>query len=337
MVDSAGGSVHYASPSAKKDTINDLNQSENRKKFGYVRVDNLGYGYIGINAGQPGLENVHVRRAIAHSIDLQLFLNYYPGGLAEIIYRSMSAVSWAYPEGLTEAYYPYDSTSTRSKIREELELAVADGYLTNVNNAYYYKGKPLKLTFTISGDTQDHPAYQVLYNAAEILNNTFGTDITVKTDISALRKLATGSLQVWAAAWSSTVDPDMYQVYHKDSVATSVWNWGYREILADTTTAQNMYSFEREVIDRLSERIENARTMLEQDARAAIYELALEDVMELCVEIPTYQRKNLFAFNKNIIDENSLLLSEDSNSVKQVTPYQDPMSRIWEVSFVNQD
>ena len=249
----------------------------------------------------------------------------------------MSAVSWAYPEGLTEAYYPYDSTSTRSKIREELELAVADGYLTNVNNAYYYKGKPLKLTFTISGDTQDHPAYQVLYNAAEILNNTFGTDITVKTDISALRKLATGSLQVWAAAWSSTVDPDMYQVYHKDSVATSVWNWGYREILADTTTAQNMYSFEREVIDRLSERIENARTMLEQDARAAIYELALEDVMELCVEIPTYQRKNLFAFNKNIIDENSLLLSEDSNSVKQVTPYQDPMSRIWEVSFVNQD
>lgn len=331
------GSVHYASPSAKKDTINDLNQSENRKKFGYVRVDNLGYGYIGINAGQPGLENVHVRRAIAHSIDLQLFLNYYPGGLAEIIYRSMSAVSWAYPEGLTEAYYPYDSTSTRSKIREELELAVADGYLTNVNNAYYYKGKPLKLTFTISGDTQDHPAYQVLYNAAEILNNTFGTDITVKTDISALRKLATGSLQVWAAAWSSTVDPDMYQVYHKGSVATSVWNWGYREIWADTTTAQNMYSFEREVIDRLSERIENARTMLEQDARAAIYELALEDVMELCVEIPTYQRKNLFAFNKNIIDENSLLLSEDSNSVKQVTPYQDPMSRIWEVSFVNQD
>lgn len=69
----------------------------------------------------------------------------------------------------------------------------------------------------------------------------------------------------------------------------------------------------------------------------AIYEMALNDVMELCVEIPTYQRKNLFAFNKNIIDENSLLLSEDSNSVKQVTPYQDPMSRIWEVSFVNQD
>lgn len=59
--------------------------------------------------------------------------------------------------------------------------------------------------------------------------------------------------------------------------------------------------------------------------------------MKLCVEIPTYQRKNLFVFNKNVIDADSLLTSNDSESVKQVTPYQDPMSRVWEVSFVNQD
>ena len=281
------------------------------------------------------MENVHVRRAIAHAIDLDLFLNYYPGGLASIIYRGMSSVSWAYPEGLTEAYYPYDKTETKSKIKSELDLAVADNYLTTDGDTYYYGGKPLKLTFTISGDTQDHPAYQVLYNAAEILNNNFGTDITVKTDISALRKLATGSLQVWAAAWSSTVDPDMYQVWHKDSKATSVWNWGYREILNDSNA--NLFSFERGVIDTLSDYIEEARTMLEQNARAVIYEMALEQVMELCVEIPTYQRKNLYVFNKNVIDADTLLTSEDPNSVQQVTPYQDPMSRVWEVSFVNQD
>ena len=330
------GSMHYAAPSAKQDTINDLNTNKKvRKEFDYITVDNLGYGYIGINAGQKGLENVHVRRAIAHAIDLDLFLNYYPGGLASIIYRGMSSVSWAYPEGLTEAYYPYDKTETKSKIKSELDLAVADNYLTTDGDTYYYGGKPLKLTFTISGDTQDHPAYQVLYNAAEILNNNFGTDITVKTDISALRKLATGSLQVWAAAWSSTVDPDMYQVWHKDSKATSVWNWGYREILYDSNA--NLFSFERGVIDTLSDYIEEARTMLEQNARAVIYEMALEQVMELCVEIPTYQRKNLYVFNKNVIDADTLLTSEDPNSVQQVTPYQDPMSRVWEVSFVNQD
>lgn len=330
------GSMHYAAPSAKQDTINDLNTNKKvRKEFDYITVDNLGYGYIGINAGQKGLENVHVRRAIAHAIDLDLFLNYYPGGLASIIYRGMSSVSWAYPEGLTEAYYPYDKTETKSKIKSELDLAVADNYLTTDGDTYYYGGKPLKLTFTISGDTQDHPAYQVLYNAAEILNNNFGTDITVKTDISALRKLATGSLQVWAAAWSSTVDPDMYQVWHKDSKATSVWNWGYREILNDSNA--NLFSFERGVIDTLSDYIEEARTMLEQNARAVIYEMALEQVMELCVEIPTYQRKNLYVFNKNVIDADTLLTSEDPNSVQQVTPYQDPMSRVWEVSFVNQD
>ena len=333
-----GGSVHYISPSATTDIINDLSKKENEKKYGQIKVDNLGYGYIGINAGQPGVENIHVRRAIAHSIDLKLFLNYYQGNMAQIIYRSMSTVSWAYPEGLREAYYPYDNTAYRDKIRAEFDLAVDDGYLTkDAKGKYLYKGKPLKLTFTIAGDTQDHPAYQVLYNAAEVLNNKFGTDITVKTDISALKKLANGELTVWAAAWSSTVDPDMYQVYHEDSKATSVYNWGYREILADTSEAQQMYATERDIIERLSIRIEEARSILDQDARAAIYKLALEDVMELCVEIPTYQRKNLFVFNKNIIDESSLLLSEDESSVKQVTPYQDPMSRVWEVSFVNQD
>lgn len=98
-------------------------------------------GYIGINAGQKGLENVHVRRAIAHAIDLDLFLNYYPGGLASIIYRGMSSVSWAYPEGLTEAYYPYDKTETKSKIKSELDLAVADNYLTTDGDTYYYGRK----------------------------------------------------------------------------------------------------------------------------------------------------------------------------------------------------
>ena len=48
-------------------------------------------------------------------------------------------------------------------------------------------------------------------------------------------------------------------------------------------------------------------------------------VMELAVECPTYQRKNLFIWNKDVID---------SSSVREATAYQSPLSRIWEVSFV---
>ena len=49
--------------------------------------------------------------------------------------------------------------------------------------------------------------------------------------------------------------------------------------------------------------------------------------MELAVELPTYQRSDLFAYNTNIIDASSLVSGED------LTPYNGPLNRIWEVSL----
>ena len=124
--------------------------------------------------------------------------------------------------------------------------------------------------------------------AANILNKN-GFDITVTTDIGALQKLATGNLQVWAAAWSSGVDPDMYQVWHKDSTATSVKNWGYDVILNDTT---GTYDYEKEIIAGtatnplcLSYLIEKGRSTTNEDERTGFYVQAYEYVMKLAVEI----------------------------------------------------
>lgn len=84
----------------------------------------------------------------------------------------------------------------------------------------------LKIRFTIAGASiTEHPTYSVFKQAAEILNSC-DWEVEVKADSQALTKLSTGSLEVWAAAWGSTIDPDMYQVYHKNSSATSVYAWG---------------------------------------------------------------------------------------------------------------
>ena len=114
----------------------------------------------------------------------------------------------------------------------------------------------------------------------------------------------------------------MYQVYHKDSTAGSTSNWGYTEILRDQTTK---YETERQIIDRLSENIEAARLTTDQDDRAYYYSLALNDVMDLAVELPTYQRSDLFAYSSKIIDKNTLQ--------KELTPYNGPLARLWEVSL----
>ena len=142
--------------------------------------------------------------------------------------------------------------------------------------------------------------------------------MTVTKDANALSKLSAGTLQVWAAAWSSTIDPDMYQVYHKDSSATSIRNWGFPWMEEEGT------AYENELLDELAILIEDARSTIVREERIGYYSDALDIVMELAVECATYQRKNLFIWNSNIIDSSTLCESTD---------YQSPLSRIWEVSF----
>jgi peptide/nickel transport system substrate-binding protein len=159
--------------------------------------------------------------------------------------------------------------------------------------------------------------------AAEILNQ-HGFSIEVKTDINALKKLNNGDLTVWAAAWGAGVDPDMYQVYHMDSTAGSTANWGYRAIKKNVA---GKYDTELAIVKQLSEIIDFARETLDESRRTAYYKDALDLVMELAVELPTYQRSDLFAYNTNIIDVTTL------TPVSELTPYNGPMSRIWEVSL----
>ena len=138
--------------------------------------------------------------------------------------------------------------------------------------------------------------------ARDILNR-LGMSITVKNDKDALLLLASGGLTVWAAAWSSTIDPDMYQVYHKDSKATSVLNWGYREILTDTA---DKYGYEKGIIGDLSKLIDEARHKETRPYREEKYKEALDLIMDLAVELPTYQREDLFGYDKTKIDESTL-------------------------------
>jgi peptide/nickel transport system substrate-binding protein len=159
--------------------------------------------------------------------------------------------------------------------------------------------------------------------AAEDLNSV-GMKIKVKTDVYALSKLANGSLTVWAAAWSSAIDPDMYQVYHKDSQATSTNNWGYSEILSDST---GLYATEKEIINDLSEAIDEGRSYLTTEERQEAYATALDLVMELAVELPTYQRVNLLVYNSSKIDASSLNLSN-------ITAYSGLIDRIWELKLL---
>ena len=310
--------IDVGEPSATQENINKIGEYN---YLGTKKYWTNGYGYVGVNPKY--VPDIEVRQAIMKSMETALIVrNYYTTSLAKTIYRSMSTESWAYPtdsEGNPVTQHEKVAfTRTKSDIES---LVYSAGWRKGTDGVYAKDGQRLKFTFTIAGETTDHPAYSMFQEAATFLNSC-GFEITVTTDISALKKLATGDLQVWAAAWSSSIDPDLYQVYHKDSTATSVKNWGYPTIMNGSVS---QFGYEQEVIEELSVLIEQGRETLNQDERKATYALALDKIMELCVELPTYQRQDLVVYNRSVIDPKTL--NEEPSSTSGV------FDRLWEVNY----
>ena len=315
------GSVHFVTPQLTP--YNEATLAGMKSQgFESIQAKQLGYGYIGINAGK--VPNIYLRKAIMAAMDTSLALNYYSAGTVEKIYWPMSNVSWAYPKdefGNPDPINGYDYPAVNF-IEAEARATIED-YMAQAQSHMGYTDKDLEITFTIAGSNlTDHPTYQVFQSAAALLNS-MGWDIEVIADTQALTKLTTGSLTVWAAAWGTTVDPDMYQVYHKNSTATSVYAWGYREILANEST----YWYENDVLNDLSDLIDDARETEDREERSELYRDAMELVLDLAIELPVYQRNELYAYNSKVIKSSSL--------PQNINPYQSPIDRIWEIEFAD--
>lgn len=308
------GSIDYGTPNAKPANVTEVNKYDHLASIEYK---SNGYGYVGINPKYvPDLE---IRQAIMTAFDTSTIIGeYYGGNMAEKIIRPMTKLSWAYPdEKTTEEYYKYNANTVKEDIKK---LVTAAGYTEGSDGIYQKNGHKLEYKFTIAGDTEDHPAAKMFEKARQILNQC-GFKITVGTDVSALKKLSKGELAVWAAAWSSTVDPDMYQIYHKDSKTTNRKNWNYDEILNTSK-----YPEEKKIVLALSELIDQGRETNSQSERTAIYAQALDQIMELAVEYPTYQRKDLAVYNKKVIDSNTLHKEKEYK-------YSGPTERMWEINY----
>ncbi len=307
------GSVHYISPALTTDNYEKLEKLKN-KGMVTLSTDQLGYGYIGVNSAK--INDINIRKAIMCAMNTSLALDYYRAGTASQIYWPMSKISWAYPDGpeATDNGFDYPQLGSWN---EDVAIANIEKYM---REAGVSEGdSQLKVTFTIAGSSlQDHPTYKVFRDAAALLNG-LGWDVEVVCDTQALTKINTGSLEVWAAAWSSALDPDLYQVYHKDSSATSTLAWGYN-YLKTSGTAEEL-----DILDELSELIDDARATNDKEVRSELYMEAMEQILELAIELPVYQRSVLYSFNSKVINADTV--------PTDVNPYSSPLDRIWEIEF----
>ena len=332
------GTIDIADPSFSNDTVEAIEKANGGEldgdKITTNTVDNLGYGYLGISSacvnvgGEPGSEaSKDLRKAFAtvFSVYRNVAIESYYGERASVINYPISNTSWAAPQPTDDGYkvafsvdvngndiYTSDMTAEQ---RYDAALQAALGYF----EAAGYTVEDGKLTAAPAGakleyevqipadGSGDHPSFMMISEASKALA-TIGMNLIV-TDLSDSSGLWDGidarQVDMWCAAWSATVDPDMYQIYYSD-VADHNGDPGIGKNPYGGPAqggSNKMYCIADADLDSM---ILTARESLDQSYRKTMYKACLDIVVDWAVEVPVYQRQNAIIFSTERVNMSTM-------------------------------
>ncbi len=304
------GTIDITDPSYDKNTVDAITKANGGEGVvGSVittnTVDNLGYGYIGMNSkvmsvggDQDSDASKNLRKAFAtiFSVYRDVAIDSYYGDLATVINYPISNTSWAAPQATDEGYEIAFSKDVNgnpiytSDMDADAKYAAAKEAALGFFEAAGYTVEDGKITAAPAGAEMeyellipadgvgDHPAFMICTLAsdamAEIGMKLIVTDLSNSSDLWTALEAQTCAM--WAAAWGATVDPDMFQIYHPEG------------------GSNYMYAIND---DELTELIMDARATTDQSYRKTMYKAALDIVIDWAVEVPTYQRQNAIIFS----------------------------------------
>ncbi len=325
------GTYDLAVPSISEETLNAITDANSNGELTgdtltTFLVDYRGYGYLGINAdlvnidGDPGSEESKALRKgfmTVLAVYRDTVINSYYGDRAAVIQYPISNTSWAAPQPADEGYraaYSVDAdgndifdSSMNDEQKYDAALKAAVTFFEKAGYTFDADGKvvsapagaPESYEILIPGNgKQDHPTYGVATAASKALE-TIGIKLTVNDVGSSVwnNALEGNTAQMWVAAWQSTADPDMYQVYHSSNAHGKGTN-------------SNHYQVDDPALDAL---IIDGRTSADTEYRKSVYKQAMEIIMDWGVELPVYQRKDCTVASTIRVDCDTL--------PKDMTPY----------------
>ena len=327
------GTIDIGDPSYSTDVRDQITQynggddSLDGDKITIKLYDFLGYGYIAMSAdnvkvgSDPASDaSKDLRKAIATVIAVYRDegIDSYYGDTATVINYPISSTSWAAPQVTDDGYQvaysvdvdgnPIYTDGMSAQERYDAALKAALGYFEAAG--YTVKdgkltaapdGAKLEYQVNIGGNgSGDHPSFLMLKNASDALSTIGFTlsinDITEAADL--YQSYQSGVAELWAAAWGSTPDPDMYQIYHSKG-------------------STNYYKINDSELDDL---IIAARQSTDQTYRKGLYKAAMEIVMDWAVEIPIYQRSECYIFSTERVNVSTL--------TPDMTPYWNWMAEV---------
>lgn len=314
------GTVDITDPSFSGEAIKAIQKANggelNGDKIAVNTVDNLGYGYIGMNAkrmivgtDRASAASKNLRKAFAtiFAVYRDVAIDSYYGEAAEVINYPISNTSWAAPQPTDDGYQVafsvdkdgkpiYTSDMTAEEKYEAAKKAAlgffeAAGY--KVSNGKLTKapeGAKMEYEFLIPADGNgDHPSFLIATESAKALKelgmNLIVTDLANGSEL--WNKLEAGQVDMWAAAWQATPDPDMYQIYFSGMDGKEKGGSNYHYEINDK---------------KLNKLILDARASFDTNYRKSVYKACLDIIVDWAVEVPVYQRQNAIVFNPQTVN-----------------------------------
>ena len=328
------GTIDITDPSMSSDTAAAISAANSNgeltgDKVTTDLVNNLGYGYIGMNSvvmsvgGEPSSQaSKDLRKAFGTilSVYRDVAIDSYYGERASVINYPISDTSWAAPRPSDDGYKVAFSTDVNGNDIYTSDMSAEDKYAAAKTAALGYleaagytvadgkvtaapEGAKMEYEVWIPADGKgDHPSFMILTLAKDALAE-IGMTLTIK-DLTNSAELWTAleaqQVAMWAAAWAATVDPDMYQIYYSDVANAGSATDGQNPLGGSGQGGSNyMYCIADPELDQL---IMDARATTDQTYRKAMYKACLDIVIDWAVEIPVYQRQNAIIFSSERVN-----------------------------------
>lgn len=290
-----------------------------------VTVDNLGYGYIGMNAdtvnvgGVPDGEasrNLRKAFAVLFAVYREDSIDGYFGQRASVIDYPVSNSQYKAPEPGSVEYSPAfskdlggnsiysDDTSPvemRPDERYAAALAAAVEYLKAAGYTWDEPagkftlapvGAKLEYEIIVPGYGHgDHPSFNICTSVKEALEK-IGITLLIDDPSSSDKlweEIKSGKQEMWCAAWEweSLSGPDIHEIYHSSG------------IIGTGGADLNYYCIQDSQLDDLIVQMLKSRN---DEVRRTTYKECMDIVAEWAVEIPVYKKFNCFLLSTQRIN-----------------------------------
>ena len=317
------GTADFTSPSGSVSTLTEIaSYNSNGETTGDVATtyayDNNGYGYVGINAatmnvgGDPGSEaskNLRKGFATLFAVYRDICCDSYYGDAAKVIQYSISDASWGAPKETDEGYAMADSTDVdgnpiytagmtdderfAAALQASIGFFKAAGYTWDEASGKFTAapdGAALGYEVYVPADGgEDHPAYLLCEYVRSALES-IGFTLTINNPSDSNQMWTaidarTHNMYTAATSFGGSPDPDgNYDRFHSGM-------------------ASNSNGISDPELDSL---LEAGRISADQSYRRAIYIQALDIVRDWAVEVPYYQRQNIYVYSSERVNVDTI-------------------------------